>query len=76
MRGKFNSMLSDASVEALWETIIALSTATGICVSDISLATHLNETRTARSGAPSVSASAPIAGVTGLNGAPSTSNLN
>ena len=77
MHGKLNSMLSDGFVEALWETMIALATAAGICVSVISLAAHLNETRAVRSAvAPSVAASAPTAGVAGLNGAPSTSNLN
>ena len=77
MHGKFNSMLSDGFVEALWETIIALATAAGICVSVISLAAHLDETRAARSavGLPSA-ASAPTAGIADLNGAPATSNLN
>ena len=77
MPSKFNSMLSDGFVEALWETMIALATAAGICVSVISLAAHLNETRAVRSaGEPSVAASAQTAGVASLNGAPSTSNLN
>jgi hypothetical protein len=77
MHGKLNSMLSDDFVEVLWETLIALATAAGICVSVISLAAHLNETRATRSaGEASVAASAPSAGVSGLNGAPSTSNLN
>ena len=77
MHGKLNSMLSDGFVEALWETMIALPTAAGICVSVSSLAAHLNETRAVRSaGEPSVAASAQTAGVAGLNGAPSTSNLN
>ena len=77
MHGKLNSVLSDGFVEALWETMIALATAAGICVSVISLAAHLNETRATRSaGEASVAASAPTAGVSGLNGAPSTSNLN
>jgi hypothetical protein len=70
MHGKLNSMLSDGFVEALWETMIALATAAGICVSVISLAAHLNETRAVRS------AGEPTAGVAGLNGAPSTSHLN
>jgi hypothetical protein len=52
MHGKLNSMLSDGFVETLWETLIALATAAGICVSVISLAGHLNEVRAARSGAP------------------------
>jgi hypothetical protein len=78
MQGKLNRMLSDGFVEALWESIIALATAAGICVSVISLAAHLNETRTARSeGGPSIAAGAPTAGITGLNSAPSTiSTLN
>jgi hypothetical protein len=77
MNGKLNSILSDGFVEALWETMIALATAAGICVSLISLAAHLNETRASRSaGEPSIAARAPTAGVMGLNGAPSTSNLN
>jgi hypothetical protein len=67
MNGKLNGMLSDSIVETLWETLIALATAAGICVSVISLAGHLNEARAARSGAPSVTASAPTARVTGLS---------
>jgi hypothetical protein len=67
MNGKLNSMLSDSIVETLWETLIALATAAGICVSVISLAGHLNEARAARSGAPSVTASAPTTRVTGLS---------
>ena len=67
MHGKLNSMLSDGFVEALWETLIALATAAGICVSVISLAAHLNEMHAVRSaGQPSI---APTAGVAGLNGA-------
>ena len=77
MHGKLNSMPSDGFVEALWETIIALATAAAICVSLISLASHLNETRAARSEVgPSIAASAPTAGVANLKGAPATSNLN
>jgi hypothetical protein len=76
MHSKFDNLLSDGSIEAVWETIIALATAAGICVSVISLAAHLDRTRMARSGEPSFSASVPTQGVTGLNGAPSTSNLN
>jgi hypothetical protein len=55
MHGKLNSMLSDSVVETLWETVIALATAAGICVSVISLAGHLSEARAA----PSATASAP-----------------
>ena len=77
MHEKLNGTLSDGFAEALWETMIALATAAGICVSVISLAAHLNETRAIRSaGEASVAASAPTAGVSGLNGAPSVSNLN
>jgi hypothetical protein len=77
MHSKLNSMLSDSFVEAMWETVIALATAAGICVSVISLAAHLNETRAVRSaGEPSVVAGAPTAGIAGLNGASSTVNLN
>jgi hypothetical protein len=77
MHGKLNSTLSHGFVEALWETMIALATAAGICVSVISLAAHLKETRAVLSaGEPSIAASAPTAGVAGLNGPPSTSNLN
>jgi len=77
MHSKLNSMLSDSFVEAMWETVIALATAAGICVSVISLAAHLNETRAVRlAGEPSVAAGAPTAGIAGLNGAPSTANLN
>ena len=77
MPSKFNSMLSDGFVEALWETMIALATAAGICVSVISLAAHLNEMRSVRSaGDASVAASASMTGVVGVNVAPSTSNLN
>jgi hypothetical protein len=77
MHGKLNSLLSDGFVEALWETIIALATAAGICVSVISLAAHLNEIRAARSavGLPAA-ASTPTAGIADLSGAPATSNLN
>jgi len=60
MKGKLNSMLSDSVVETLWETLIALATAAGICVSVISLAGHLNEARTARSGEVSITPSAPL----------------
>ena len=74
MHGKVDSMLPDGFVEALWETMVALATAAGICVGIISLAAHLNETRAARSASePSIAASAPAAG---LEGALSTSNLN
>lgn len=77
MPSKFNSMFSDGFVEALWETMIALATAAGICVSVISLAAHLNETRAVRSaGDASVAASASMTGVAGVNVAPSPSNLN
>ena len=78
MHGKPNRTLSDGFVEVLWETMIALATAAGICVSIISLAAHLNETRAARSeGEPSIAAGAPTAGPAGLNTAPSTtSTLN
>ena len=77
MHGKLNSVLSDGFVEALWETMIALATAAGICVGVISLAAHLNDTRAARSPVlPSAAASAPTAGVADLNGPPATSNLN
>jgi hypothetical protein len=76
MHGKLNTILSYGFVDALWETIIALATAAGICVSVISLAAHLNETRAARSTVgPSAAASAPTAGIADL-GAPATSNLN
>ena len=67
MHGKLNSMLSDGFVETLWETLIALATTAGICVSVISLAGHLNEARAARSGASSAAASAPTTRVTGLS---------
>jgi len=77
MPSKFNSMFSDGFVEALWETMIALATAAGICVSVISLAAHLNEMRAMRSaGDASVAASASMTGVAGVNVAPSPSNLN
>jgi hypothetical protein len=77
MHEKLNGTSSEGFAEALWETIIALATAAGICVSLISLAAHLNETRAVRSaGEAAVAASAPTAGVSGLNGAPSVSNLN
>jgi hypothetical protein len=72
MHEKLNSIMSDGFVEALWETLIALATAAGICVSVISLAAHLNEMHAVRSaGEPSVAPSAPTASM-----APSTSNLN
>lgn len=77
MHSKFNTMLSDGFVEALWETVIALATAAGICVSVLSLTSHLNETRAVRSAVgPSVATTASTAGVADLNGAPATSNLN
>jgi hypothetical protein len=60
MNGKLNVMLSDSVVETWWETLIALATAAGICVSVISLAGHLNEARTARSGEVSITPSAPL----------------
>jgi hypothetical protein len=72
MYGKLNTILSDGFVEALWETIIALATAAGICVSIISLAAHLNEMHAVRSaGESSIAPSAPTASMV-----PSTSNLN
>jgi hypothetical protein len=75
MHKKLTSIVSDGFVEALLETMVALATAAGICVSVISLAAHLNETRALRSaGDASVSASASMTGVVGA--APSTSNLN
>jgi hypothetical protein len=67
MNGKLNSMLSDSIVETLWETLIALATAAGICVSVISLAGHLNEARAARSGEASITPSAPATRVSGLS---------
>jgi hypothetical protein len=67
MDGKLNSMLSDSVVETWWETLIALATAAGICVSLISLAGHLNEARAARSGEASIRPSAPTPRVTGLS---------
>jgi hypothetical protein len=77
MHSKPNSMLSDGFVETLWETAIALATAAGICVSTISLAAHLNETRAMRSaGGPSVAATTRTAGAADLNGETATSNLN
>jgi hypothetical protein len=77
MLGKLNGVLSDGLVEVLWETVISLAAAAGICVSIISLASHLNETRAVRSAVgPSVAASAPTVGVADINGAAATSNLN
>jgi hypothetical protein len=67
MNGKVNNMLSDSVVDTLWETLIALATAAGICVSVISLAGHLNEARAARSGEASITPSAPTPRVTGLS---------
>jgi hypothetical protein len=67
MSGKLNSMLSDSIADTLWETLIGLATAAGICVSVISLAGHLNEARAARAGTPSVTAAAPTTRVTGLS---------
>jgi hypothetical protein len=64
MNGKLNNMLSDSIVDTLWETLIALATAAGICVSVISLAGHLNE---ARAGEASITPSAPTPRVTGLS---------
>jgi hypothetical protein len=77
MLGKLNSVLADGFVESLWETVISLATAAGICVSIISLASHLNETRAVRSAVgPSVATTVSTAGVADLNGAAVTSNLN
>jgi hypothetical protein len=57
--GKLNSILSGGFFEAMWETMIALATAAGICTGLISLADHLNETRISRSaGEPSIAAHA------------------
>lgn len=39
---------SNDFVEAMWDTLIALATVAAICVSLISLAAHLNASRTAR----------------------------
>lgn len=72
MHWKLNSMSSGGLVEALWETLITLAMAAGICVSVISLAAHLNEMRAVRSaGESSIAPSAPTASM-----ASSTSNLN
>jgi len=77
MRSKFNSMLSDGVVEALWKTMITLATAAGVCVSIISLAAHLNEVSAVRSaGEASVAASLPTTGIGGANVTPSASSLN
>jgi hypothetical protein len=77
MHGKLNNVLSDGFLEALWETMIALATAAGICVGVIGLAAHLNETHAVRSaGDASVPAGAPVTGVADINVAPSTSKLN
>jgi hypothetical protein len=77
MHGKLNTMLSDGFVEALWETVIALATAAGICVSVIGLVSHLNETRAVRSAVgPSAPVISPTASVANFNGTPATSNLN
>jgi hypothetical protein len=51
--GKNDSMpyldlLSGGFVEAMWETLIALAMAAAICISLISLATHLNNAKTIR----------------------------
>ena len=37
-----------SDIEEIWETLIALATAAAICISVVSLAVHLNETRAAR----------------------------
>jgi hypothetical protein len=73
MHRTINSMLSDGFADALWDTLIPLATAAGICVSVISLADHLNETRGVR---PAGDASASSASMAGVDVAPSTSNLN
>ncbi len=72
MDGKFDGKLSDGFVEGMWDTLIALAMAAGICVSVISLASHLNETRAARL----VAASTATTGVASINVAPSTSGFN
>jgi hypothetical protein len=41
-------IMSDGYIEEIWETLIALATAAAICISVVSLAVHLNETRAAR----------------------------
>ena len=77
MLGKLNRMLSDGSPETMLETVIALAMAGAVCLSLVSLADHLNETRAVRSaGKASLAVNAPAAGVVGLNGAATTSNLD
>jgi len=46
--GETLGIMSDGYIEEIWETLIALATAAAICISVISLAVHLNETRAAR----------------------------
>lgn len=73
MHKKLSSMWSDGIVEFLWDTLIALATAAGICVSITSLATYLNETRQVRLAGDRSATSSSMAGV---DVAPSTSNIN
>jgi hypothetical protein len=76
MHEKLNSLLSDGFVEALWETMIALAMAAGICVGVVSLAAYLNETQAVRSaGEPAVVAS-PLAAATPDLSAPNSTDFN
>jgi hypothetical protein len=61
MHEKLNSLLSDGFVEALWETMIALAMAGGICVGVVSLAAHLNETHGVRSAGEPTDVPSPLA---------------
>jgi len=42
------SKMSDDWIEAMWETLVALGIAAAICAGIVSLSTHLNEARIAR----------------------------
>jgi hypothetical protein len=42
------NIVSNDFTEAMWEMLIALGTAAGICIGVISLAAHLNETQKVR----------------------------
>jgi hypothetical protein len=43
-----SSAFADGFTEAMWETLIAVAMAVAICISLISLSTHLNEVKTVR----------------------------
>lgn len=51
--------LSDSFVETMWDTLISLAMAAGICISLISLAVQLNKARSAAAATPTAVSDLP-----------------